>query len=378
MGVELHVFSGNHYEMGIQQGRATRGMLRRGFSSLPFFDSVKLFKPRLIPTRLFLWLAKRKAVKLMGKDLPRYYPKQVERTRGISEGGEVDMPTLLFLQSMELLLAPSESSFTVPGCTSIAFGPEQTANGETIMVKNFDYPNDFSQYNLTCISQPIGRYKTLGCTKIVLPGMLDGMNEHGLTVTYNYAYTTETPAYSAPISVVLQEMLETCRNTDEAVEFIIQAKRAGGALLTIGDSDGNVKGLEISPNHAEVRPMMGGPIINVNHFQTDEMGQWEIPRDAVFSSSTPKEFRGLRVHESSEKRLRRAKILLRDSKAVDEKFLSGIMQDHEENDEPSNLSICQHGGFISTTRSVILYPKRKRIKVLYGNPCQNEYTEHGF
>jgi hypothetical protein len=364
--------------MGVQQGQATSEMLRKGLNTLPFFDSVKLFKPRLIPTRLFLWLAKRQAVKLMEKDLPRFYPRQVERTRGISEGGEVDMPTLLFLQSMELLLAPSESSFTVPGCTSLAIGPEQTENGEIIMIKNFDYPNDFSQYNLTCISQPTGRYKTMGCTKIVLPGMLDGMNEHGLTVTYNYAYTTETPAYSAPISVVLQEMLETCRNTDEAVEFIIKSKRAGGALLTIGDSGGNITGLEISPNHAAIRPMVGGPIINVNHFQMDEMGEWEIPRDAVFSSSTPREFRGLRVHESSEKRLKRTEKRLGDNKAVGEELLADIMQDHDEKDEPSNLTICQHGDFISTTRSIILYPKRKRIKVLYGNPCQNEYTEHEF
>jgi predicted choloylglycine hydrolase len=376
--VELYKFSGDHYEIGLQQGRATPGMLKKGSRSLQSFNSVKLFKPRLIPSRLFLWLAKRQAVKLMERDLPRYYPRQWERTRGISEGGEVDMPTLLFLQSMELLLAPGESSFTVPGCTSLAIGPERTAKGEIIMVKNFDYPSDFSQYSLTCISQPTGRYKTLGCTKVVLPGMLDGMNEHGLTVTYNYAYTIEKPTYSVPISVVLQEMLETCRNTDEAVEFVTQAKRAGGALLTIGDPGGNIKSIEISSNHFAILPAVDGQIINGNHFQTEEMREWEIPRDAVFSSSTPREFQGLRVHESSEKRLERARELLGDNKAVNEDLLAEIMQDHGKDDDPSNLTICQHGDFISTTRSVILYPNRKRIRVLYGNPCQNGYTEHGF
>jgi len=377
LDVDLQVFSGTHHELGVQQGRASRNQLEQAARALPVVRPVRLAKPRLLPTRLFLWLAKRRATKLLHDDITTYYPRQAERSEGIAEGGELDMPTLLLYQFMELLVSPGESNYSVPGCTSIALEPGRTTIGETIIAKNFDYPNDFSPYHLTCISDPQGRYRTLGCTKAVLPGMLDGMNEHGLTATYNYGYATDTPRHYAPISVMIQEMLETCRNVDQAVDFMTHAKRAGGALLTIGDPDGSIVSLEISSNHAVTRSPERGQIVNTNHYRTEEMRRWEIPTDAIFSGKTPKEYHGSRVHESSERRLGRIQELLKDPGKLDEDDITTILRDHGEDNQPSNLTVCQHGDFLGTTRSVIFYPRRRRIKVLYGNPCQNEYCEFG-
>ena len=39
-------------------------------------------------------------------------------------------------------------------------------------------------------------------------------------MTYNLGYTTDKPKYFIPISMMLQEMLETCRNTDEAIKVL--------------------------------------------------------------------------------------------------------------------------------------------------------------
>lgn len=211
-----------------------------------------------------------------------------------------------------------------------------------------------------------------------LPGMIDGMNEYGLTVTQNLAYATDEPKYFAPNSLALQEMLETCKNTDEAVKFITQAKRAGNNLLMIADAEDNIKTVEISHNHAATRGTIENLIINTNHYHTEEMQRYEVPHNAVFFGKVSREFLGTRVHESSEQRLKRAQELLKDRAKVDENMVATILGDHGKDNKPSNLTICQHGEYISTLRSVVFYPNRRTIKVLYGNPCQNEFSEFSF
>lgn len=204
------------------------------------------------------------------------------------------------------------------------------------------------------------------------------MNEHGLTVTYNLAFTIDKPECMAPLSLALQEMLETCKNTDEAVRFITRAKRAGNALLMLADAEGNIKTVEISSNHAATREPINGQIINTNHYHTSEMQKFELPHNAVFFGKIPKAFVGKRVHESSEQRLQRAQDLLRSKAKMNENRIATILRDHGKDNKPSSGTICMHGEVNSTLRSLIFYPNRKKIKVLYGNPCQNEYAEFSF
>ena len=353
-----------------------RELLHKALEQIPNFEVVKLMKPRLLPTSLFLKLARRRAKALLKNDIFQYYPKQAQRLEGIAEGAEIDISTLLFLQSMELLF--NQIDYRIPACTSVGISPTRTTSKETIIAKNFDYPNYLAPYHLTCYAKPTERLRTLGCTMAPLPGMLDGMNENGLTVTYNYAFTTDKPECMAPISLALQEMLETCKNTDEAVKFITRAKRAGNALLMFGDAEDNIKTVEISSNHAATREPINGQIINTNHYHTSEMQKLALPHNAVYFGKVPKAMVGIRVHESSEQRLQRAQELLRNRAKINENRIATILRDHGKDHKPSLLTICMHSELYSTLRSVIFYPNRKTIKVLYGNPCQNEYAEFSF
>lgn len=375
--VVLHAFSGDDHEIGVQQGRAVRGLIFDTREQIRNFEAVRLMKPRLLPASLFLMMAKRRATKLLKNDIFEYYPKQAQRLEGIAEGAGIDLSTILFMQSMELLIG--KPSFRLQACTSLGFSPQKTAMKETMVAKNFDYVNDLAPYHLTRETRPKEGYKTLGCTMAPLPGMLDGMNEHGLTVTYNLAYTVEKPKYFTPLSMALQEMLETCRSVDEAVEFLAQAKRGGhDALLMLADAEGHIRTVEITSNHSSIREMMGGQIINTNHYLTQEMQQLEIPYDAVYVGRVPKELIDVRVHESSEQRLKRVQELLRNRTGIDENTIIAILRDHGKDNEPSINTICRHGKYASTLRSVIFYPSKRAIKVLYGNPCQNQYNELTF
>ena len=375
--LKLQTFSGTHYEMGVQQGRANRELLHQTIEQIPNFVEIKSMKPQLIPMSLFLLLARRKATKTLEHDIVHYYPKQAERLKGIAEGAGVDLSWVFFAQSMELTVDFGASLVHVPACTSLGFTPQRTTTKETIIGKNWDYPNHFSPLLLTCHTQPEGCYQTLGCTMAPLPGMLDGMNEYGLTVTHNTVFPTDKPTCFAPNSLMLQEMLETCQNTEEAVHFIMKAKHASGALLMVGDARGDIRTVEMSCQHAAIREPLDNQIMNTNHYHLVEMQKDEIPHNAVFSEKALKEVVGKRLHESSEERLKRAQDLLT-TKNIDEATITSVLRDHGLDNRPSNLTICQHGEYVSTLRSVFFYPNRRTIKVLYGNPCQNTYTEFAF
>jgi predicted choloylglycine hydrolase len=368
-------FSGSHYELGHQQGQTLRKPIHEAVETIPNLEGFNLLKPRWLPTSLFLARAKRRAADLLRNDIFEFYPKQAQRLKGIADGSQIVLNTALFLQSMEFLIG--KPSYAIPACTSLGLLPQRTSTNQPIVAKNFDYLNPLAPYNLTRISEPRVGYRTLGCTMAPMPGMLDGMNEHGLTVTYNLAYSTDEPKCYAPLSMALQEMLETCKDTADAIKFITHAQHGGhDALLMLADAEGNMATVEITSTHSAVREPIDGQILNTNHFHTQEMQQYEIPHDAIYTGNVPKELLGLRVHESSEARLTRAQELLKDEANISESKLRSILQDHGKDNVPSMLTICRHDNVhASTLRSVIFYPQKQTIKVLYGYPCQNKYEE---
>jgi len=376
--VDSHTFSGTHYEIGVEQGRATRDLLHQGIGMMPGFMERRRAKPGWMPMSLFLSLARRRAGKTLKEDMKRYYPRQMERLEGIAEGAGIDMSWVFLFQALELMVTYAPSTVQVPACTSIGVNPHRTVTHETLVAKNFDYPNEFLPYHLTCLSKPKGGYQTLGCTMVNLPGMLDGMNEHGLTVTMNSAFSTEEPICFAPPSLVLREMLETCKTTEDAVDFILKAKHGGNGIITLADAEGDLRTVEISHNHSATRDPIEGLLINTNHYFTDEMKRYEIPHEAVFNEKAMKHLVGRRVYRSSDERLKRGQYLLEGMRSIDENALVSILRDHGEHNSPSNYTICQHGEYASTLRSCIFYPKRRTIKVLYGNTCQNEFFEFAF
>lgn len=332
---------------------------------------MKYVKPRWLPTSIFLYIAKRRANNLLKNDIFEYYPKQAERMRGLAEGAGIDLSTALLLQSFELLIGAPK--YSVSACTALGFTAQYIKESTVTVAKNFDYINELEPYQSSFEANPEEGYRTLGLTMSPMPCMIEGMNEHGLSVTYNLASTTDKPSCYVPLSIVLQEMLETCRDTDEAVKYISGAKRGGhDAILTIVDPEGNFRSVEITSNYVATREIDGDYVINTNHFQTSEMKQYEVPHNAVSVND------GVRVHESSERRLERAQLLLKDKTIIDENDIVAILRDHGVDRKPSRNTICRHDEFASTLRSMIYYPEKRIIKVMYGRPCENEYSEIKF
>ena len=360
MSAKVYRFAGSHYEVGLQQGKSMRESIHEGLHAILASELIRGSKPKLVPTSLYYSMAKRRANNTLREDIFKYHPKQAQRMQGIADGAGVDLPTILFTQMLEMLI----------GCTTVAFSPDRTSTSETILAKNFDYLTFLAPYNFACETKPTDGYQTLGFKMASLPGMYDGMNEHGLAITYNLARSTDKPEFFVPTGIVLQEMLETCATVDEGVRMIAQSKRGGhDGLITLADPSGNIKTVELSCHHAVVRETTNGQVINTNNYQTAEMRRREIP---IESGDLP-------GFQTSLARIDRVMEVLKDKPLVDEGAICSVLRDHGREGVPSVYTICKHGEPGCTHRSMIFYPNRKTIKMLFGNPCQQgEYQEMSF
>jgi predicted choloylglycine hydrolase len=354
MPIKPLVFAGSDFEVGFQQGRSCSENINRAIKKVFALEQIMQKKPRLLPTPVFVMLAKRRADKLLRKDLLGLYPKQAERIRGIADGAEVDFSSLLFIQMLELLFA---------GCTSLGFFSRVTSPSETILAKNFDYASFAEPYAIVCETQPDKGYKSLCCRLTPLTGTLDGMNEYGLSVTYNLARSVDERQCYVPTSMILQEMLETCKNTQEGVNFLTKAKTGGhDGIITLADAEDNIKTVELSCQHVKIQEPESDIMINTNHFQTPEMKSIEkVP-----------------VYPNSIRRFERAKCLLENKKNINENFIKAVLRDHGIQNSPCDATICMHGKQFGTCRSMIMYPRKRLITLLFGHPCEREYNKIKF
>ena len=357
MSIKVLRFAGSHYEVGLQQGKAMRQSIHEGIEAILASALMKNAKPKLVPMQLYYLMAKRRADSMLREDIFKYQPKQAQRMQGIADGAEVDLQTILFTQMLEVLI----------GCTTIAFSQNRTSISEAIMAKNFDYVSFLAPYNFTCETKPIDGYRTLGFKMASLPGMYDGMNEHGLAVTYNLARSTDKPEFFVPTGILLQEMLETCATVDEGARMIAQSKRGGhDGLITLVEPSGNIKTVEMSSHFAVIREASKGQVINTNNYQTFEMQAHEVPLE------TPPDWL------CSKDRIERASEILNSAALVDENMIRQLLHDHGKDNVPGK-TICRHTEANCTNRSMIFFPESRTIKVLFGNPCQaSEYQEIGF
>jgi hypothetical protein len=292
---------------------------------------------------------------------------------GIAKGAEIDESVLFLMLAGELILA--QINYRLGACTAAAVDAERSALGEPMVIKNFDYPQFFQPYYITRLCRPEETASTLDVTTAPMAGCHDGINEHGLCISYNYGHGTDMPNVNVPISLLVQETLENCASTSEAIDFLSAGKRSGGAILLVADASGHIVTVEMSSNFSGVRGPQNGIIINTNHYKCREMASYDIPRNAYYTSKNVRALRGVRVHESSELRYARAEQLFSGLEVIGMKDLLGVFSDHGESGRGDDNTICRHGPYFSTTCSIIMLPSSKRLLVTYGNPCDSVFSD---
>jgi hypothetical protein len=371
---------GDHRAMGVSQGRARRESLAR------LQDAV--FELMEVPLegglrqvargagRVLVPAASAIARRVMQGDLKQHYPRQYDRTAGIALGGGVPMDNLFLGPGVELML--NRLSYRLPSaCTALAVTGGRARGGEPMIVKNFDYPDAARDTYLARISRPrrAELARSIDVTAAPLAGSHEGVNDRGLAVAYNYGHFAGQAAARVPITNLVQELLERCGTVDEVVAHIRRRPRAGAAIFMVADAGGEVASIEVAPDHATIRRAAdhGDTLVHANHAVHPDMLDRDVPRDAVYSRWNPKPLRGLPVHRSSLTRHGRAEALLAAVGEVSERDLVAIARDHADG-EGDDTTLCRHGPYYQTTCSVVLFPQRRTLKIMFGAPCQDDYS----
>lgn len=153
--------------------------------------------------------------------------------------------------------------------------------------------------------------------------------------------------------------------------------RWGGALLMLGDADGDIASLELSSTRYQLRrPVEGEDVLyHTNAFSSPRMREVQVPWEAVYTNDAPTPLRGRRLHQSSELRDQRFRQLLAEVDVLDANLLGAIMADHGSDGTPSDDTPCVHGSYWFTTACLQFFPKERRMRVAYNTACQASFED---
>lgn len=373
------ICEGSPRDMGFAQGAAVRSKVRGACEALADLEAFRLQKPRWLPYSVYRWIVEQKASRFLSAPLTGDFPEMKERLIGIALGADIPLKRALLINMLEPLMSSIGGCTVCPGaCSAVAIRGRRSRSGEPIVARNFDYLPLVQPFYLMRESRPSDGFRAVEFTTAPLAGAVDGMNEAGLCITYNYGFTTDQPSVSAaPISMAISAALQHCNSVNEAADFISSMSRWGGALLMLADANGDIASLELSSTrHHLRRPAEGEDVLcHTNAFSSPHMQEVEIARAAVYTTGAPMPLRGRRVHQSSDSRHRRFQQLLAETDAFDVHQLSAIMADHGADGTPGDDTLCMHGSYWFTTACLQFFPASRRIRVAYSTACQARFEE---
>jgi hypothetical protein len=378
------ICNGSPYEMGRAQGTTLAEKIRRGRHELKLLDAFRNEQPRWLPYPLFLSYAERKVAGMIGPGIAAEYPAMQERLRGIAAGAGVSLKTLLLLNGFEALMASVQGRFEVAvaavrgACSAVAVRGSRSSTGQPIIARNFDYLTIVQPFYTLRESRPAGGMRSLEFTTAPQPGTVDGVNEAGLCITYNYALSLDEPAKnSGLISMAISEAMAHCRTVDDAIAWISSRPRWGGGILMLADEAGNLASLELSSTRSWVRrPAQSEDVIfHTNCYAGAELCAVQVPSNAVLNHRAPRPLRGKRPLQSAECRRDRFCELLAMHNRLGPNELASVLSDHGSSGQPTDDTICMHSSYWNTTAALQWFPRERKVRVSYGSTCQADFVE---
>ncbi len=379
--------TGSDRQMGYAQGHALRDAIAEVIDVCSQERNFRVDQPRGVPNWVFDESVSWTLGSWFADHLRRDAPGMHQRLLGMAEGAGLRLNRVYLMHALEPAVSSARGRTEVPpflACSAVAVRGRASTTGGTIIARNFDYFPVVQPYQILRESRPRDGLRSLDFTVATMAGTIDGMNEGGLCITYNYAYTCEEMRPSVPISMVIAETLAACSTVEEAVRRVSSHPRWGGGILMLADASGDIASLELSNTRSHVRrPRHGEDVLfHTNTYSSPEMRAVEVSRGAVFSHRAHTALRGRRVLESPERRSARLTELLAPTKPLGPDDLTRILADHGPDGMPDSNTPCVHGKARRTTASLQFFPKDRRMRVASTSPChvqsgEAQYTELG-
>ena len=142
-----------------------------------------------------------------------------------------------------------------------------------VLVRNYDYMPELCEGRIMKTHWfNSGVIASTDC----LWGVLDGMNEQGLSVSLAFG-GEESVARGFGIPLILRYVLEFCTNVEEAVRVLNRIPAHMAYNITLLDAYGQVRTVEITPHLA--------PTITYKPLAVNHQGAFELSKYALFSRS---------------------------------------------------------------------------------------------
>ncbi|SDJ69879.1 C45 family autoproteolytic acyltransferase/hydolase [Sediminibacillus albus] len=230
-------FRGSHYDFGLAQGK-------RLINTALYKNYREVNKPRKRPRYV---VDLNKAYDLLSK----YSPRQWRELQGLADGLDVS------LEEAVTNYSGYQQEWKKSGCSIIT--------GNDFLVRNYDYhPKTYE--GRFVIYQPDEGYATIGPSQRIT-GRADGMNEHGLTMGYNFVHR-RNPGDGFICNAITRMVLENCKDNREALAMLKELPHRHSFNYLVYDKQGNSHVVEGSPRNVTVKEAQ----ISTNHFdiQTTE------------------------------------------------------------------------------------------------------------
>lgn len=370
-------------DVGWAIGSRLADKISRAEKELMELEAFRLSQPWWMPSPFYQYLAQWRARWMLEPNVRQAYPNMLERLEGIASGSHTTLDFLFLFHAMESAATTSQQLEAVEpvgidpafaACTALAVTGERSKLREPMLAHNFDLVESAGPLLSLRDCAAAGQHRYFGFSLAPMAGIIDGINEHGLAISYNYAPTIDLELGMPPVSFAIEHLLGHCKTVNEAIELASQLPRSGGALLMLADASGAIASLEISAQYQQARYSPAAEtLFHSNAYQTSLMQQHELPRNSYYSPQAPAALRNRRVFQSAEVRESRMAELLEGYGAIDDEDLAEIMSDHGV--ETSADSICMHGEYWSTMASVQLFPRERRLRIAYGSPCQAKFGD---
>ncbi len=155
-------------------------------------------------------------------------------------------------------------TFLCPGCSQMAILPSISANGHTILGRNYDFKDGIEEMSIVT-TKISGRNAHVASSAWIF-GRGDGLNEHGLAVsqssigipvTRNMPNTARAAIKGLQFWAVIRSVLENCKNVDEAIQWTKAMPIAYNINLMVADKDGNAALIETLDGRKAVKKIDG-------------------------------------------------------------------------------------------------------------------------
>ncbi len=378
--VDFIRIEGSPAERGFQLGEQLHDKIHNTFDVVFHSKMFSEVTPKLIPLSIIKLGLGAWGKMNIKKSLQQLLPNQYKKMLAMRKGANIKKNIIYGGHFIEVIAGNPKSTYKNPpiqACSMIFALPEATADDSMIFGRNYDFPNVLQPFQVVREEKPDKGYRNINFSQYTLTGCHMGLNEKGLAIGYNYGRSWKKDPLDfklkgVPATFIIQEALETCATTQEAVEFITTfIRRSNGFHCGLMDISGDTCVIETTCTRHAIRHPEDGILAHTNHYQTEDLKDANLPDYVRFKMDDM----DIYPLESPIRRYKREIELLKKYKGqITKDTFKKILSDHE-NGEKSDFSVCTHGLTAGTLGSIIILPKEREFWVTDNHPCSSQYEK---